>query len=109
LSSSTSTALGWDNSKSLEISRELVQSPVGTVAIMVCSLILPVSNLISEVLCVISFLSYGVIVPIFETLQRLDNVARVCVLRIPVHENRLDVHGHRGLAARRSVICVCIS
>ena len=23
--------------------------------------------------------------------------------------NRLDFHGHRGLAARRSVICVCIS
>jgi len=30
-------------------------------------------------------------------------------MRIPVHENRLDFHGHRGLAALRSVICVLIS
>ena len=63
----------------------------------------------SEVQWIIPFLSNGDIAPMFETLQRLDNVAQVCILRIPVHEMRLDFHGHRWLAARRTVICVCIS
>lgn len=66
-------------------------------------------DLLFEVLCVLRFLSYGDNVPTVETLHRMDNVAQVCFLRIPVQENRLDFYGHRGLTTCRSIICVCIS